>query len=469
MPTGSGKTVLAAHVITGARGKQNRVAFTVPLLSLVNQTFEKFVENGIAPADMGVVQGDHPWHRPAAPIQICSVQTLARRQLPEVAVVVVDEAHIGYKVLDEWMDAEPKKVFIGLSATPWRKGMAERWDDLIQPTSIKQLIDEGQLCKFRTFAPSHPDLTGIKKVAGDFHEGQLSERMGERKLIADVVGTWLDNGRGRPTLVFAVDCAHAAKLHAEFEQQGVKSAYVDALVGREDRSDIVERLEARELEVICSVGTMTTGSDIPCVSCISYVRPTYSEMLFVQSIGRGLRVCPSKEDLIVFDHSDTTLRLGLVDTIHHEGLLDGEGASTAEREVSPIKPKECLQCHVLIPLRARRCPACGCMLVEPSMIENAPGELVEMLSGEKAAHKANREWSKEAKALFFGELQHYGRSRGYKEGWAAMKYRERFSVWPNDPFIRNARVYEPSMATLSWIKKSQRIWAESQAKEKQHA
>jgi superfamily II DNA or RNA helicase len=192
-------------------------------------------------------------------------------------------------------------------------------------------------------------------------------------------------------------------------------------------------------------------------------------MLFVQSIGRGLRTCPGKEDLVVFDHSDTTMRLGLVDTIVHDGLLDGEGASTAERELSPIKPKECPQCHVLIPLRARRCPACGCMLVEPSMIENAPGVLQEVLSGAKLQQTANHEWSKEAKANFFGELQHFGRSRDYKEGWPAMKYRERFGVWPNDPFIRNARIYEPSFATLAWIKKSQRAWVEARAKEKQHA
>lgn len=412
------------------------------------------------------MQADHPWYRPAAPIQICSVQTLARRQLPLVDVVVVDEVHIGYQAIDKWIESEPEKIFIGLSATPWRKGLAEKWDDLIQPTTIRQLIDDGRLCPFKTYAPSHPDLSGIRTIAGDYHEGELSERMQRSTLVADVVTTWLDNARGRPTLVFAVDRAHAAKLNAEFLQHGVKSAYVDAFASREERADIIQQLEAGELEVICSIGVLTTGTDIPCVSAISFARPTKSEILLVQCIGRGLRTHPGKENLVVFDHSDSTLRLGLVDTIHHDGLLDGEGASTAERERSPIKPKECPECHVLIPLRAARCPACSCSLVVPSMITNRDGTLVEVESGERAAHTANREWSREAKANFFGELQHYGRSRSYKEGWAAMKYRERFGVWPNDPFVRNARWYEPSMATLAWIKSRAIAYAKAKEKEK---
>ena len=96
LATGSGKTVIAAHVVAGAYRKGNRVTFCVPALSLVDQTFERFRENGIEADDMGIIQADHPWRRPDAPIQIATAQTLARREKPGTDVVVVDEAYIDF-------------------------------------------------------------------------------------------------------------------------------------------------------------------------------------------------------------------------------------------------------------------------------------------------------------------------------------------------------------------------------------
>ena len=172
-PTGAGKTVLAAHIVTGIRRRMKRVCFVVPSLGLIDQTFDRFVENGIDPADMGVIQGDHHWRRPQAPIQIATAQTLARRDLPEVDFVVVDEAHIRFDVVSDWMAAKPEVKFIGLSATPWSKGLGKLYDDLIKPVSLSWLIDNGYLSKFRVFAPSKPDLEGVRTVKGDYHEGDL--------------------------------------------------------------------------------------------------------------------------------------------------------------------------------------------------------------------------------------------------------------------------------------------------------
>jgi superfamily II DNA or RNA helicase len=462
-PTGSGKTELACHIVTGALTKGNTVAFCVPRLSLIDQSFERFVSNGVDPAQLGVVQGDHPWSRPDAPIKVCSVQTLARRERPASTVVIVDEAHISSKAITDWMAEEPDALFIGLSATPWRKGMLEEYRDLIKVASIHELIEAGRLCKFKTFAPSHPDLSGIKTVAGDYHEGQLSERMRQPKLVADVVQTWMSNGKGRPTFVFCVDTAHAAKLHAEFTQHGVRSAYVDALVEREDRRDMLDRLESGELEVICSIGTLNIGVDLPCVSCISYARPTRSEMLFVQSLGRGLRVCEGKEDLLILDHSDTSLRLGLVDSIDHDELLSGEkGTRGKDANEDQPEPKECPSCHVLIPVKSRVCPACGASLMRPSNVVTESGELVEFGTG-LTARKNNREWSVEQRAAFYGELKHYGASRGHKPGWAAHKYREKFDAWPNYPEIKYASPRAPSLPTLSWIKSRTVAFAKARA------
>ena len=103
-----------AHGDAAREAKGNRSAFTVPLISLIDQTVERFVENGIELGDIGVVQADHPLKRPHAPIQICSVQTLAKREFPVVDFIMVDESHIQHKVVYDWMDEEPDKIFVGL-------------------------------------------------------------------------------------------------------------------------------------------------------------------------------------------------------------------------------------------------------------------------------------------------------------------------------------------------------------------
>lgn len=304
LPTGAGKTVIGAHIVAGARSKGNRVGFVVPMLSLIDQTFERFVENGIDPADMGVIQGDHEWHRPHAPIQICSAQTLARRGMPDVSVLVVDEAHIRDAKLHAYLASEESRsvTAVGLSATPWSRGLGLVYDDLVSPISMRELIGQGFLSQFRVFAPSHPDLEGVSTDAksGDFQVGELSERMSAPTLVADIVATWLERGENRPTLCFGVDRAHASLLADQFEKSGVSTAYVDANTPREERGAIASRFKAGDVKVICNIATMTTGVDLD-VRCLILARPTKSEMLFTQIIGRGLRTAPGKEDCIARD------------------------------------------------------------------------------------------------------------------------------------------------------------------------
>jgi DNA repair protein RadD len=234
-PTGSGKTVLAAALVEGALEKGNRVAFTVPRLGLIDQTVERFIEEGIPPQSIGVVQANHHETDRSRPIQVCTLQTLSRRELPDAKLVIVDEAHEKSNFLTSWLGLPDWQdvPFVGLTATPWAKGLGELYDDLLIPTSTAELIDKGLLSPFKVYAPSHPDLTGVKTVDGDYHEGQLSAVMSEAKLTADIVKTWLEKGEDRPTLAFCVDRAHAKKLTDQFEaEKGVSCGYVDAYTDR---------------------------------------------------------------------------------------------------------------------------------------------------------------------------------------------------------------------------------------------
>lgn len=431
-PTGAGKTVIAAHIVAGARAKGKRLAFCVPSIGLIDQTFERFVENGIDPAEMGVIQGNHPWKRPGAPIQIATAQSLARRDRPDVDLIVIDEAHVMHKVYQTWMDEQPERLFIGLSATPWAKGLGKRFDDLIKPTSTQELIDLGMLSKFRVFAPSHPDLSGVRTVAGDYHEGDLAEAMSKAHLVADVVTQWLARGENRPTLCFAVNRAHAQLLAMQFTEAGVPTAYVDAETPREERDQIGKRLASGDVKVVCNIGCLTTGIDWD-VRCLILARPTKSEMLFVQIIGRALRTADGKDHAIILDHSDTHLRLGMVTDIDFDDLDDGKPKSAADRKAKEKRlpmPRECNSCAALVPALMRECPCCGTVMPPRHGVDVEDGDLTE-IGGNGTTASVRDMLRKLGKQRLFSELLGIAEERGRKPGWVSYTYREVFGVWPN--------------------------------------
>lgn len=422
-PTGAGKTILAAEIVAGALEKHNRIVFCVPALSLIDQTVEAFWNEGIR--NVGVIQANHPMTDWTRPVQVASVQTLRRRDRPIAQVVIIDEAHRWFDFYGEWM-ADPEwqeKPFIGLSATPWTKGLGKHFDDLIVASRTQELIDAGYLSPFRAFAPSHPDLTGVTTVAGDYHEGQLSSAMNKPKLVADVVSTWLAKGEDRPTLVFGVDRAHAKHLQERFLAAGVPTAYQDANTDAMERAEIRRAFHRGDVRVVCNVGTLTTGVDWD-VRCIVLARPTKSEMLFVQIIGRGLRTAPGKQNCLILDHSDTTLNLGFVTDIHHDALDTGKPNKTAAgKPKEPKLPRECTECSFLKPAGVHKCPSCGHEPEHKESVDWQDGELEELGAGKKDVPMAVKvRWSAELKAI--------GIERGYKPGWAARQYREKFGVWP---------------------------------------
>ena len=464
-PTGFGKTVLAAHMVAGTVERRQRVAFCVPQITLIDQTFKRFVANGISAGDMGVVQGNHPWRRPAAPVQICSVQTLRSRGFPDVRRVLVDECHLRFKQIDQWIKEKPDVHFIGLSATPWSGGMGDHWNDLVIPTTLRELIDDGELSPFRVFAASHPDLSTVRIVAGDYQKDQLSDAMSGKRIVADVVDNWIRNGEGRPTLCFAVDRAHAAALHEQFVSVGIGSEYVDGDTPRDEREVILGRFRRGEIAVIVSIGTMTTGIDED-VRCIVLARPTKSEILYVQMVGRGLRTAEGKTDCLIFDHTNTTLELGLVTDIHHDRLRT---AKTEEAERKKKKegtdktptPRECIRCGCLIPPAVHACPACGFKAVRASTVETVEGVLYERGAAKPESEKTDNEKasdrirSKGKQAVYSQLLEMQGSK---SDGWVAHKYKSIFGVWPRGLAKEPA---SPSRELQLWIHHQNIAWAKA--------
>lgn len=446
-PTGVGKTLIAAKIIEGALDKGNRVIFTAPAVSLIDQTVGAFEAEGIS--GIGVMQASHPRTNPLARVQVASVQTLARRDIPPAALVIVDECHIRAEVIEKLMAERPDVFFVGLSATPWAKGMARWWQDLVVPVTIRELIDAGYLSQFRVFAPDVPDMSGVKTVAGDYHEGQTATLMQGATITASVVETWLERGENRPTLLFGVNRAHARQLFEAFERAGVAAAYCDAYTDVVERQLIERRFRAGEVKVACSVRTLTTGIDWP-VSCIVDAAPTKSEMLHVQKIGRGLRINPGTEDLVVLDHAGNSLRLGLVTEIGHDALDDTEHGPQKARAKAERLPKECVSCGVLH--TGLTCPSCGHVRKPVAGVETVDGELIEITGKPKGL-------TREEKQAWWSGLLTIAAKRGRTRGWAAHTYLEKTGVWPKGLADWPG---EPSPEMWNFVKFKDIRWAKRQ-------
>jgi DNA repair protein RadD len=450
-PTGFGKTVLAAELVNSARRKNKKVTFVVPAISLIDQTVEMFQSQGII--DVGVIQANHRQTDGCMPVQVASVQTLQKREMPPADVVVIDEVHRWFDAYAKWLKTLWLNTpVIGLSATPWRKGLGNYFSRLLKGATIQELIDGGHLSDFKVFSPTHPDLEGIKTIGGDYHEGELSDRMSQAKLVADVVDTWLEHGRGRPTLCFGVDRAHAQHLQKQFEARGVRAGYQDHFTSDSDRRAIKRSFHDGSLEVVVNVETLTTGVDWD-VRCISLARPTKSEMLFVQIFGRGLRTANGKDHLLCLDHSDNHLRLGFVTDIdvNHNELLKGEAATATVTDRIRL-PKECPSCHFMKPPGTAKCPVCAFVAVKHNKIEPTAGELKE-LERRKKADRENID-----RETFLAGLKAHGIMKGYKPGWASNQYREKFGVWPNNDIAHVPPAAAVTEEAAKWITHQRIKW-----------
>jgi DNA repair protein RadD len=460
-PTGFGKTLLSAALVENALAKKKKVLFTVPMIGLIDQTVEMFYAQGIR--DVGVIQAQHHMTDWSQPVQIASVQTLMNRPLPDASVALVDEVHKWFEFYAKWFcKPEWSNVpIIGLSATPWTKGLGSYFGHYIKASTTQELIDAGLLSPFKVYAPSHPDLSGVRTVAGDYHEGELSAKMQEGTLVADAVDTWLRLAEGRPTLCYGVDRVHAKHLQEKFNAAGVPCAYQDAYTDDLERKTIKRDFHEGRVKVVCNVGTLTVGIDWD-VRCISLCRPTKSDMLFVQIVGRGLRTANGKDHCLILDHSDNHQRLGFVTDIDesYQGLHVGKTPAHENRTEAIALPKECPQCAYLKPPRMAKCPACGFVAVAVNSIKPEAGELREL----KPKPKPKKvEWHPDEKKWFYAELKAYGRSKNYNPHWADNQYRAKFGVWPN-AYKGIAPASRISDETKSWIKSRQIAYAQAKAK-----
>lgn len=466
-PCGSGKTIKARAIIESAVGKGSRVLFLAPRRELIFQTSEKLDAAGIHHGVIMAGVGQDGF----APVQVACIPTMHRRLtasyavLPKADLIIVDEAHLALsKSTIDIIEAYPDARVIGLTATPCRSdgaGLGQLFDGLVLGPSMRELIDGGYLVQPRYFAPSKPDLEGIKIRAGDYAQEALGERMDQPQLIGDVVSNWARIAGDRQTVVFAVTVKHSRHLREQFQAIGVRAEHLDAKTPTDERREILRRFESGETQVICNCQIFSYGLDCPPASACVLAHPTKSLARYIQAVGRVLRPYPGKTDCLVIDHAGIVEDLGFVED-DQPWSLDGK-ERISERQASTRKepkPITCTQCDTVFGESAT-CPHCGYTMKDErkEAIEALEADLAEVDRKTRAA--AKREWTPERKQRFYSELLSICKQRGYKPGWAANKYKSRTNVWPRG--LSHVSV-TPSPETLAWVRSRDIAYAKSREK-----
>lgn len=438
-PVGFGKTFISAYLADKTLAKGKRTMFVAPFITLVRQTATRFIQYGLPEEEIGFVWRNFKPYDPERLIQIASADTLSRRDFPDnIDLLIVDEAHMKRRALMEFIRDSGIKV-VGLSGTPFSPWMGQYYERLIKPTTMKELIQIGDLSPYEFFAPTKPDLKGVKSssLAGygsDYNEDQLAEIMGGAELVGDIVKNWLKHGEDRPTICFCVNKSHAAFITMEFNRTGVAAEIMVDDTPPEERRMIIHRFEQGATKIIVNVGVLAAGFDSD-VRCVIYARPTKSEIRWLQTIGRGLRTAPGKDVCRIFDHSGSVHRLGYPDDIEYDdlpGKNDGMkvSSSSQQKEKREKKPTECPHCHYMKPASVYVCPKCGFKPLTGENVETDATRNLKRMNGKMKIYTRNQKQS------WWSQIKGYQQSRALKgkpisDGWAAHTYKDKFGEWPN--------------------------------------
>lgn len=450
LATGAGKTVVFSYIARRAADRGARVVILAHRDTLLKQASNKLKEYGV---DHGMIT---PAYTPqlSKRVQVASVQTLVRRLHKwkhRVDILIVDECHLSaaasyMKVVAHLRSINPKMKLLGVTGSPARLdgkglgvGAGGLYEELLLGIMARALIEEAFLVRPTVYAPAtRLDLTGVKKVGGDFDSHSLAEVMDKPKITGDAIDHYKRICPGVPAVAWCANVAHAQHVAAQFTAAGIPAL---ALSGEDDtaeRDRALAALSDGSIKVITFAMLLVEGVDCPAIGAVILLRPTMSLSSYLQVIGRGLRPIfapgfdletlegrqaaiaagPKGPKCFVLDHAGLTFRHGFADE-DREWSLDGvpkkKGGKKKNEDVIDIK--QCPKCYIVHP-PAPECPGCGHVYkAKARTLEHEDGELQE-ITPEMRATMARDKKREVGRADTLEALQEIAKARGYSPRWA---------------------------------------------------
>jgi len=443
-PTGCGKGYMAGDLIEGCVSKGNESIFFADQRELILQIKEHLsrlripsnvimrgIENeydsyeaDVSSRMVNIVAKDTIWAR---------AYRKTRMSLPSGGFIQVDEAHKSLSrtwrtILQDYFSAG--STIVGWTATPCRsdgRNLGEFWEHMIQVATYKELQDAGHLVPCEVFAPSSPDLKGLRRSGGDYSMKDCDERLGKDGMIGDMISEWRARSEGRQTVVFATTVRHSLACAEQFRRAGVSVEHVDGKMQQAERDEIMCRAREGSVQVLCSVGCLTTGVDIPSLKYAICARPTKSFSLWRQMCGRIQRPHEGHKVCTIQDHSDNSLVFGYPDEDVEWSLIDCEPVHlrhATKKAAEKKEPRKCPECKLVL-----TAPLCRCGYRIPSR----RGKKVKMSKGKlgRIARKGVKPTEQQAKQDYWNKCLGWAIGTDAKVGAAAHRYRQRFGAFPN--------------------------------------
>ena len=301
-------------------------------------------------------------------------------------------------------------------------GLHQWFNTLIEGPCVSWLIERGFLSRYRLFAPSRPDLSGVGSRMGDFIKSETSKAMDRPSITGDAVAHYKKLASGERAMVFCSSIQHSQHVVAQFVAAGIPAEHVDGETGPSDRDAAMRRFDRGETLILSNVDLFGEGVDVPGAVVLIDLAPTQSLTRCLQRWGRVLRPAPGKTEAVILDHAgNATERHGLPDD-QREWSLEGS-KKRKNKDPDDVPVKQCPKCFTVVRTQVQTCRCGHVWVAAPRVVEERGGDLQEV-DPEVLRRQRSIE---QGTARSLEDLIKLGFKRGYKNPrfWAEKVYNAR--------------------------------------------
>ncbi|RKT35308.1 superfamily II DNA or RNA helicase [Roseovarius halotolerans] len=326
-------------------------------------------------------------------VEVMTVQAADRRRerlaADPAALILVDEVHMGGAAAQyrRVLDCAPDAVAIGFTGTP-RPETFEVFNAHVQGRGAAWLTEKGFLAPLRYVCPDPLDLSGVRVKRGEYDEAQVMQALQDRKIYSDAIKSYEKYGHLGPTLGFCVNVQHAEDTATEFRATGHPC---EVLTGK-DSDDEVERKIGILADggLVFSVDKVSAGFDLPDLRVLLSLRPTASEQLWVQQLGRVARAKADGGAGLVVDHVGNTLRLGTLTETRDWRNPEERKSQEKTEDGQALSIRQCDECMSVFPSGPSKCPMCDAVLGKDTRIPKAEAVRLRELEEEEIRKQRER-------------------------------------------------------------------------------